>query len=115
MSASTSRSRSDSGAPGCSARGANTVMPLPTMRTAIATSSADQSLDTKPEAPAALAAWGEIQPAPEISSTRVRGRLAADRLAQLGAGLLAEEQVHQRHVGLVAACQLRAPPRRRGP
>ena len=46
-------------------------MPLPPIRTAIATSCADQSFETKPDAPAALAACGEIQPAPEISSTRV--------------------------------------------
>jgi hypothetical protein len=70
---STSRSRSDSGAEGCSARGANTVIPLPTIRTAIATSCAGQSFDTNPVAPAAFAACGEIQPAPEISSTRVFG------------------------------------------
>src|SRR5919109_2111244 len=77
----TSRSRSDSGAEGCSERGENTVIPLPTIRTAIATSFAAQSFDTKPDAPAALAACGEIQPAPEIRSTRVRGdarRIASD-------------------------------------
>ena len=43
------------------------------MRTAIATSSALQSLDTKPEAPAVRAACGEIHPMPEISSIRVSG------------------------------------------
>ena len=51
---STSRSRSGSGADGCSARGEKTVIPLPTIRTAIATSSAGQSFETKADAPAAL-------------------------------------------------------------
>ena len=73
MCVSTSRSRSDSGADGCSERGENTVIPLPTIRTAIATSCAGQSFETNPAAPAAFAAWGEIQPAPEISRMRVRG------------------------------------------
>ena len=55
------------------------VRPLPTACTAAATASALESLETNPEAPAACAAWGEIQPAPEISSTRVDGRLAPQR------------------------------------
>ena len=39
------------------------------MRTAPAMSAAGQSLEMKPEAPAARAALGEIRPAPEISRT----------------------------------------------
>ncbi len=70
---STSRSRGESGDAGSSGLGANTVRPLPTACTAAATASALQSLETNPDAPAAFAAWGEIQPAPEISSTRVEG------------------------------------------
>ena len=48
-------------------------MPLATMRTALITSAASQSLGTKPDAPAARAAAGDSQPAPEISSTLVAG------------------------------------------
>ena len=73
MRSSTSRSRSESIGAGCSAVGSNTVIPTPTIRTARATSRASQSLETKPEAPAARAAAGDIRPAPEISSTRVDG------------------------------------------
>ena len=73
ISESTSRSRSESSVDGCSARAANTVCPRPTASTALATSSAGESFETKPDAPAARAACGEIQPAPEISSTRVPG------------------------------------------
>ena len=56
--------------------------------------------------PAARAAWGEIQPAPEIRSTRVDGD--SRRIASLSSapGRLAEEQVHERHVRLVAAGQV---------
>ena len=43
------------------------------MRTAWTTSTADQSLEMKPAAPAARATLGEMTPAPEISSTRVSG------------------------------------------
>jgi hypothetical protein len=86
-------------------------MPLPTMRTAFATSSALQSLEMKPAAPAALAASGEIQPAPEISRTRVFGEAS---LAELRAGSLAEDAVDQRDVGPTASGELDRLLRRRG-
>ena len=54
-------------------------MPSPTMRTAPAMSAAGQSLETKPAAPAALAALGEMRPAPEISSTFVCGETKRSR------------------------------------
>ena len=43
------------------------------MRTAPAMSAAGQSLEMKPDAPAALAALGLMRPAPEISRTLMRG------------------------------------------
>ena len=104
--ASTSRSRSDSGRRGCSARAAKTVRPRPTIpHRAWPRPGPASPWRRSRRRPPARAAWGEIQPAPEIRSTRVRRRLAPQRLAQLGAGLLAEEEVHQRHVRLVAARQ----------
>ena len=73
------------------------------MRTAPAMSAAGQSLEMKPDAPAALAALGLMRPAPEISRTLRRGREREQLLADLGAGLLADEQVHERDVRVVAA------------
>ncbi len=70
---STSRSRSDSSGAGCSDAGANTVWPIPTARTARATSLASQSLETNPDAPAARAAAPDMRPEPEMSRTRVSG------------------------------------------
>ena len=78
-------------------------MPSPTIRTAPAMSAAGQSLEMKPAAPAARAALGEIRPAPEISSTLVVGHEEAQALADLRAGLLADEQVDERDVRVVAA------------
>ena len=62
MRSSTSRSRSESIGAGCSAVGSNTVIPSPTIRTARATSRASQSLETKPDAPAARAAAATSAP-----------------------------------------------------
>ena len=70
------------------------------------TSTADQSLEMKPEAPAERATKGEITPAPEISSTRVPRADRADLLADLGAGLAAEQHVDQRHLGPQPAADL---------
>ena len=66
-------------------------------------SAAGQSLEMKPAAPAARAAFGLIRPAPEISSTLVSGDSAPQPLADLGARLLPDEQVDERDVRLVAA------------
>ena len=52
---------------------------------------------------------GEISPAPENSSTRVRRLGLAQPLADLGARLLADEQVDERHVRAVARAPARAP------
>ena len=98
----TSRSRSVRGGAEGSVSLSNTVMPSPTMRTASAMSPAGQSLGTKPAAPAARAAAAEIAPAPEISSTLVPGESVAQLLAYERAGLLADEQVHERHLRLEA-------------
>ena len=49
------------------------------MRTAPAMSAAGQSLEMKPAAPAARAAFGEIRPAPEIISTLVCGEIERSR------------------------------------
>ena len=87
------------------AAGRNTVMPSPTIRTAPAMSAAGQSLETKPAAPAARAAVGEMRPAPEISSTLRGRRRRAQPLADLRARLLADEQVDERDVRLVALRQ----------
>ena len=100
---STSRSRSVSGGPLGDSCGLKTVMPSPTIRTAPAMSAAGQSLEMKPAAPAARAALGEMRPAPEISSTLVLGCEEAQALADLRAGLLADEQVDERDVRVVAA------------
>ena len=59
-------------------------MPRPTIRTAPAMSAAGQSLEMKPAAPAARAAFGLIRPAPEISSTLVFGD-SARRRSQISA------------------------------
>ena len=74
-------------------------------------SAAGQSLEMKPGgARGARARLGEIRPAPEISSTlRVAAR-RAQPLADLGARLLADEQVDERDVRLVAAAPARSPP-----
>ena len=50
-----------------------TSWPRATMRTARTTSAAPQSLETKPDAPAARATAGEIRPAPEMRRTRRSG------------------------------------------
>ena len=71
-----------------------------------------QSLETKPDAPAARAALIEMRPAPEMNRTCGAGDLAAQPLADLGARLVADEQVDERDVRLVAPRQRRAPPRR---
>ena len=78
----TSRSRSESGGPAGDSCGLKTVMPRPTMRTAPAMSAAGQSLEMKPEAPAALRRVGadaagagdqqDVEP-------RARARAAAGR------------------------------------
>ena len=60
---------------GPSAADSKTVIPRATIRTAIATSAARQSFETKPAAPATSAAAGEILPAPEISRTAVAGEM----------------------------------------
>ena len=77
-------------------------MPSPTIRTAPAMSAAGQSLETKPPRPRRARRSGEIRPAPEISSTLVCGEIDAQPLADLGARLLADEQVDERDVRLVA-------------
>src|SRR5581483_967433 len=73
ISASTSRSRSVRGGAGWSDLGGKSVIPIPTIRTALVTSRASRSFETNPEAPAARAAAGDMRPAPEIKSTRVPG------------------------------------------
>jgi hypothetical protein len=80
-------------------------MPRPTIRTAREMSAAPQSLGMKPEAPAAFAAPGEIRPAPEISRMLRVGRALAQLRADLGPRLLADEQVDERDVRLVARGQ----------
>ena len=105
IASSTSRSRSDSGGPAGASCGLNTVMPSPTIRTAPAMSAAGQSLEMKPDAPAALAALGLIRPAPEISSTFTRGFWASS-CAQISApDSWPDEQVDERDVRVVAARQ----------
>ena len=73
MSSRTSCSRSERRLAGGSSTSRKTVIPRPIMCTASAISWAGHSLGTKPEAPAARAALGEIRPAPEMSRTRVAG------------------------------------------
>ena len=90
------------------------------MRTARATSPASQSLETKPDAPAARAAVGG-DPARARDEQHARDRRrGAQALADLRAGLRAEEQVHERDLRRVAAGELlglvaRARDRKRSP
>ena len=76
------------------------------MRTARATSPAAQSLETKPDAPAARAALGEIRPAPEISSTRVTGEAARRRSQTSAPDSSPRNRSTSATCGLVAAREL---------
>ena len=73
------------------------------MRTAPAMSAAGQSLEMKPLAPAALRRVG-ADAAGAGDQQDVEARAERDQLlADLGAGLLADEQVHERDVRVIAA------------
>ena len=103
IASSTSRSRSESGGPAGASCGLKTVMPRPTIRTAPAMSAAGQSLEMKPDAPAARAAFG-ADPAGAGDQQDVQARAEREQLrADLRARLLADEQVHERDVRVVAA------------
>ena len=110
IASSTSRSRSDSGGPGGRlvrlehghaepdhAHGAGDVGGRPVL--------GDEARRRRRRAPRSA----RCGPAPEISSTLVLRRDRAQPLADLRAGLLADEQVHERDVRLVAARRARAP------
>ena len=93
------------GTAGSSGLEANTVRPLPTARAATGASAATRVLGDEPGRTRSPGALGEIQPAPEISSTRVRGDSRRSD-SHSSAPDYAEEEVHQRHVRLVAAPQI---------
>ena len=96
------------------AGGANTVIPLPTIRTALATSSAPQSLETKPEAPAAGRPAARSSRRRRSAARACCGEARADRLAQLGARLARRGRGRRARRRAAAARQPRAPPRRWG-
>ena len=80
------------------------------MRTALTTSGAPQSLETKPDAPAAGRRAGEIDPAPEISSTFVGATRGSP--SQISAP---DSPPRKRSTSATCGCSLRGRAQRLGP